>query len=89
MHEHWHYHNYWMKWFILTRQFEILLFGEYKQRMPVRIFIDSEPTLESVASTNQIEKKGLRMTVQMKERLIKGDVKSYHWIPQRKCGRMD
>ena len=68
----------------LARQLEILLFGEYKQRMPVRIFTDSEPTLESIASTKQIERKGLRMTVQeMKERLIKGDVKSYQWIPTK------
>ena len=53
----------------------MLLFGDYKQRIPVRIFTDSEPTLESIASTKQIERKSLRMTVQeMKERLIKGDV---------------
>ena len=62
----------------------MLLFGDYKQRIPVRIFTDSETTLESIASTKQIERKSLRMTVQeMKERLIKGDVRSYQWIPTK------
>ena len=50
-------------------------------RIPVRIITDSEPTLESIASTRQIERKGLRMTVQeMKEKLIDGEVKSYQWL---------
>ena len=62
----------------------MLLFGNYKQRIPVRIFTDHEPTLESIASTKQIERKSLRMTVQeMKERLIEGDVRSYQWIPTK------
>ena len=68
----------------LARQIEMLLFGDYKQRIPVRIFTDSEPTLESIASTKQIERKSLRMTVQeMKERLIEGDDRSYQWIPTK------
>ena len=68
----------------LARQIEMLLFGDYKQRIPVRIFTDSEPTLESIASTKQIERKSLRMTVQeMKERLIEGDVRLYQWIPTK------
>ena len=46
----------------ITRQVEILLFGEYMKRMPVRVMTDSEPTLESIASTKQIERKGLRIT---------------------------
>ena len=55
----------------ITRQIEILLFGDYKKRMPVGVMTDSEPTLESIASTKQIERKGLRMTVQeMKEKLL-------------------
>ena len=49
--------------------------------MPVRIMTDSEPTLESIASTKQIERKGLRMTVQeMKEKLMEGEIKSYQWL---------
>ena len=52
--------------------------------MPVRIITDSEPLLESIASTKQIERKSLRMTVQeLKDRLMSGDVKSYQWIPTK------
>merc|ERR1712243_126512 len=60
---------------------EILLFGDYGKRLPVRIMTDSEPTLESTASTRQIERKGLRMTVQeMKEKLMEGEIVSYQWL---------
>ncbi len=65
----------------ITRQVEILLFGDYKKRMPEGVMTDSEPTLESIASTKQIERKGLRMTVQeMKEKLLEGDIQSYQWL---------
>ena len=65
----------------IARQVEILLFGDYRKRLPVRIMTDSEPTLESIASTRQIERKGLRMTVQeMKEKLIEGEITSYQWL---------
>ena len=40
----------------IARQLEILLFGDYRKRMPVRIMTDSEPILESIASTKQIER---------------------------------
>ena len=64
-----------------VKQLEIFLFGDYRKRIPVRIMTDSEPPLESIASTRQIERKGLRMTVQeMKEKLIEGEVKSYQWL---------
>ena len=45
----------------MARHVEILLYGDYRKRMSVRILRDSEPTLESIASTKQIERKGLRM----------------------------
>ena len=55
-----------------------------EKRMPVRIYTDSEPLFESIASSKQIERKNLRMTVQgLKERLMEGDVKSYQWIPTK------
>ena len=38
----------------IARQGEILLFGDYEKRMPVGVMTDSEPTLESIASTKQI-----------------------------------
>ena len=62
----------------IARQVEILSFGDYRKRLPVRIMTDSEPTLESIASTKQIKRKGLCMTVQeMKEKLMEGEIKSY------------
>merc|ERR1712112_579627 len=49
--------------------------------MNVRILTDSEPTLESIASTKQIERKALRMVVQeMKEKLRNGDITSDQWV---------
>ena len=39
-----------------ARQIETLLFGDYRKRMKVRLFTDSEATLESVASLKQIER---------------------------------
>ena len=54
-----------------ARQLENLMFGDYKKRMKVRIFTDSEPTLESITSSRQIERKSLRLTVtDLKERLL-------------------
>merc|ERR1712002_697760 len=65
----------------MSRHEEILLYGDYKRRMNVRIFTDSEPTLESIASTKQIDRKQLRMVVQdMKEKLREGDITSYQWV---------
>ena len=46
-----------------ARQLEIMLYGDYKQRIPVVLFTDSESTLESVASSKQVVNKSLRMTV--------------------------
>ena len=67
-----------------ARQLEILLFGDYRKRMKVRIFTDSEPTLESIASSRQIERKSLRLTVtDLKERLLDGEVTSYSWLPTK------
>merc|ERR1712121_582164 len=65
----------------MSRHVEILMYGGYRKRMYVRILIDSEPTLESIASTKQIERKGLRMVVQeMKEKLRDGEINSYQWV---------
>ena len=43
-----------------ARQVETLYFGEYKKKIKVRLFTDSEPTLESIESSRQIEKKNLK-----------------------------
>ena len=48
----------------------------------MRLFTDSEATLESIASSKQIERKTLRLTlVDLKERLVDRDVYSYSWLP--------
>ena len=44
---------------IASRQLELLLFGDYKKRIKVYLFTDSESTLESIASSRQIERKTL------------------------------
>ena len=65
----------------MSRHVEILLYGDYRKHMNVRILTDSEPTLESIASTKQVERKALRMVVQeMKEKLRDGDISSYQWV---------
>ena len=65
----------------MARHVEILLYGDYKKRMNVRTITDSEPTLESIASTRQIERKQLRMVVkEMKDKLREGEITSYQWV---------
>ena len=61
---------------------EILIFGEYQRSMKIRLFTDSEATLDSIASTRQVDRKTLRMTVvDLKERLLDGNIYSYSWLP--------
>merc|ERR1712101_44878 len=65
----------------MARHVEILLYGDYKKRLNVRILTDSQPTLESIASTKQIERKGLRILVhEMKDKLRDGEIDSYQWV---------
>ena len=48
----------------------------------MRLFTDSEATLESIASSKQIERKTLRLTVvELKEILVDGEIYSYSWLP--------
>ena len=50
----------------------------------MRLFTDSEPTLESIASSKQVERKTLRPTiVDLKERLVDKDIFSYSWLPTK------
>ena len=45
---------------------------------------DNFVTLESIASSKQIERKTLRLTVvDLKERLVDGDVFWYSWLPTK------
>ena len=62
----------------MAMQMEMIMFGDYKKRMPVRIYMDSEPLLESIASSKQIERKNLRRVIEgLKERLVEGDISAY------------
>ena len=64
-----------------TRQLKLLLFGEYRKKIKVCLFTYSKLTLESIASSKQIERKTLRHTVvDLKERLVDGDIQSFSWL---------
>merc|ERR1712055_432439 len=66
----------------IARQLEMLYFGDYQKRIPVMLFTDSESTLESIASSKQVDRRNLRMTVQeLKDCLLERDVVSYAWLP--------
>ena len=65
-----------------ARQIETLYYGNYKRRIKVRLFTDSEPTLESIASSKQVEIKTLKpIIVDLKERLVDRENHSYSWLP--------
>ena len=65
-----------------ARQIETLYYGDYKRRIKIRLFTDSEPTLESIVSSRQVERKTLRPTIlDLKERLVDNDIQSYSWLP--------
>ena len=64
-----------------ARQLEMLIFGDYRKRIKVQLFLDSELTLETIASSKQIERKTLRKTVvDLKKRLVNGYIYSYSWL---------
>ena len=68
----------------LSAQLSLLLFGDNRSKIPVRIYTDSIPLLESIASTRQVEQKLLRNTMtDLKEKLIDGEVSAYSWIETR------
>ena len=65
----------------LSQQLSILLFGKSEVRIPVKVYTDSLPLLESIASSRQVIQRLLRNTMNdLKQKLIDGDVQSYSWI---------
>ena len=65
----------------LSQQLTTLLFGHGQKMIPVQIYSDSLPLLDSIASSKQVEQKLLRNTMSdLKQKLIDGDVRSYSWI---------
>ena len=64
-----------------ARQIELLFYGDYKVRVKVHLYTDSESTLESIVSSKQIEWQTLRLTItDLKERLLEGNITSYSWL---------
>ena len=62
-------------------QLEQLMFGEYKKRIPIKLYTDSKPLLESIGSTHQVEERLLRNSItDMKEVLSGGEVQSFSWL---------
>ena len=58
--------------------------GKYDKKVEVKLFTDSESTLESIASSKPVETKRLRNQVQeFKEVLVNKKVKSYAWLSSR------
>ena len=58
------------------------LYGDVRGKIKICLFTDSESTLECVASSKQVDRKTFRMIiVNLKERLTKGDITSYAWLP--------
>ena len=63
-------------------QMETLIYGDYKKRIPIHLYMNSEGTLETKTSTKEVERKSLQMVVQdMKDRLTDGEISSYQKIP--------
>ena len=49
--------------------------------MPVKLFTDSRPLLESIGSTKQVDERLMRNVItDLKEKLMDGQVESYSWL---------
>ena len=60
---------------------ETLLFGDVKQRIKVETYIDSNPLLESIASTRIVENKFLVSEINALKRLLEdGVVDNFTWV---------
>ena len=54
---------------------------DIKNRIPVKIFTDSLATLESIASTHQVERRLMRSSIaDLKQKLEENEVESYGWL---------
>ena len=62
-------------------QMATLLGRESEEHLPVKMFTDSIPLLESIGSTKQVEEKMLRNSIaDFKEAIEQGLVISYSWL---------
>ena len=61
----------------MARQISMLM----NRKIQTRIFTDSQPLLESIGSSGQIEEKALRQSVaSLKQMLEEGEISRYSWI---------
>ncbi len=64
---------------------EQLLFGKREKKLPIKLFTDSKPLLESIGSTHQVEEKMLRNSItDMKDSLYEKRVTSFSWLDGEK-----
>ena len=64
-----------------AEQLKVLLFGDTEGKIPVKVYSDSKPLLESIASSKQVEQRLLRNTMtDLKEKLASGVISSYSWV---------
>ena len=62
----------------LSRQVKMLMYGDITVQIPIKLFMDSEPALESIASSRHVEGKLLRMKAKkLKDKCLEGEVLSY------------
>ena len=66
-------------------QIEQLLYGKREKKLPIKLYTDSKPLLESISSTHQVEEKLLRNSItDMKDSLYENRVTSYSWLDGEK-----
>ena len=68
----------------LAEQLATLIFGDVNYKIPLRIYTDSKPLLDSIASTKQVEQRLLRNTMtDLKQKLLDKSVTAFSWIETR------
>ena len=66
-------------------QIEQLLYGKHEKKVPIKLYTDSKPLLESISSTHQVEEKLLRNSItDMKDSLYEKIVTSFSWLDGEK-----
>ena len=65
----------------MTDQIEEIVFGKRTKTIPIKLYTDSIPTLEFMASTGQVEQRLLRNCYrEIKERLENEEISRYVWL---------
>ena len=68
----------------LAEQLATLIFGDVNYKIPLRIYTDSKPLLDSIASTKQVDQRLLRNTMtDLKQKLLDKSVIAFSWIETR------